>query len=207
VQAGIGAIVIDSYDEIARLAGFAEHRSATAALPGKGRVPVGGQAHTPEFTATPHEGYHFRYGSFASNSPITDGKLLYAFFGSRGIYALDDVHDRCATHVELHLDLSFATDPPGTLTGILVLCHDWIDQLYIEPTRTGQGIGTQLLDHAKHERPTGLQLWTFASNTRAHRFYERHGFIETRRTDGSSNEERRPDIHYVWIPTTMIVHH
>lgn len=40
-------------------------------------------------TATPHEGYHFRYGSFASNSPITDGKLLYAFFGSRGIYALD----------------------------------------------------------------------------------------------------------------------
>lgn len=40
-------------------------------------------------TATPHEGYHFRYGSFASNSPVTDGKLLYAFFGSRGIYALD----------------------------------------------------------------------------------------------------------------------
>lgn len=40
-------------------------------------------------TATPHEGYHFRYGSFASNSPVTDGKMLYAFFGSRGIYALD----------------------------------------------------------------------------------------------------------------------
>jgi len=40
-------------------------------------------------TATPHEGYHFRYGSFASNSPVTDGKLVYAFFGSRGIYALD----------------------------------------------------------------------------------------------------------------------
>jgi outer membrane protein assembly factor BamB len=38
-------------------------------------------------TATPHEGYHQRYGSFASNSPVTDGKLLYAFFGSRGIYA------------------------------------------------------------------------------------------------------------------------
>ncbi len=40
-------------------------------------------------TATPHEGYHFRYGSFASNSPVTDGKLVFAFFGSRGIYALD----------------------------------------------------------------------------------------------------------------------
>jgi outer membrane protein assembly factor BamB len=38
-------------------------------------------------TATPHEGYHQRYGSFASNSPVTDGKRLFAFFGSRGIYA------------------------------------------------------------------------------------------------------------------------
>lgn len=37
-------------------------------------------------TATPHEGYHPRYGSFASNSPITDGKHVFAFFGSRGVY-------------------------------------------------------------------------------------------------------------------------
>ncbi len=40
-------------------------------------------------TATPHEGYHNRYGSFASNSPITDGQHLYAFFGSRGLYCYD----------------------------------------------------------------------------------------------------------------------
>jgi outer membrane protein assembly factor BamB len=37
-------------------------------------------------TATPHEGYHPTYGSFASNSPVTDGKNVYAFFGSRGMY-------------------------------------------------------------------------------------------------------------------------
>ena len=37
-------------------------------------------------TATPHELHHPQYGSFASNSPITDGKHLYAFFGSRGLY-------------------------------------------------------------------------------------------------------------------------
>ena len=36
----------------------------------------------------PHEGHHRDHG-FASASPVTDGKLLYAFFGSRGIYALD----------------------------------------------------------------------------------------------------------------------
>jgi outer membrane protein assembly factor BamB len=40
-------------------------------------------------TATPHEGYHKTYGSFASNSPVTDGEHLFAFFGSRGIYCYD----------------------------------------------------------------------------------------------------------------------
>ena len=40
-------------------------------------------------TATPHEGYHRAYGSFASNSPATDGKYVYASFGSRGIYCYD----------------------------------------------------------------------------------------------------------------------
>ena len=40
-------------------------------------------------TATPHEGYHNTYGSFASNSPVTDGKHLIAFFGSRGLYCYD----------------------------------------------------------------------------------------------------------------------
>jgi outer membrane protein assembly factor BamB len=39
--------------------------------------------------ATPHEGYHPTYGSFASNSPVTDGKHVVAFFGSRGVYCYD----------------------------------------------------------------------------------------------------------------------
>ncbi len=36
----------------------------------------------------PHEGGHVT-GSLASNSPVTDGEHLYAFFGSRGLYCLD----------------------------------------------------------------------------------------------------------------------
>ncbi len=39
--------------------------------------------------ATPHEGYHHIYGSFASNAPATDGKRLFAFFGSRGLFVYD----------------------------------------------------------------------------------------------------------------------
>jgi outer membrane protein assembly factor BamB len=36
----------------------------------------------------PHEGGHDT-GSPASNSPVTDGAMVYAFFGSRGLYGLD----------------------------------------------------------------------------------------------------------------------
>ena len=39
--------------------------------------------------AIPHEGYHHRYGSFASNSPVTDGRRIYASFGSRGLFCYD----------------------------------------------------------------------------------------------------------------------
>jgi len=36
----------------------------------------------------PHEGHH-RDGTFASGSALTDGTRIYAFLGSRGLYALD----------------------------------------------------------------------------------------------------------------------
>ncbi len=36
----------------------------------------------------PHEGHH-QDGSWASNSPVTDGKHVYAFFGSRGVFCYD----------------------------------------------------------------------------------------------------------------------
>lgn len=37
----------------------------------------------------PHEGYRQNEGSFASSSGLTDGKHLYAYFGSRGFYCYD----------------------------------------------------------------------------------------------------------------------
>lgn len=40
-------------------------------------------------TMTPLEGYHQRYGSFASYAPITDGKHVWALFGSYGLYCYD----------------------------------------------------------------------------------------------------------------------
>ncbi len=36
----------------------------------------------------PQEGTH-QFGSWASNSPVTDGENIYAYFGSRGLFCLD----------------------------------------------------------------------------------------------------------------------
>lgn len=67
-------------------AGVAEHKFMVMAVDKKtGKVVWERTA----LTTTPHEGYHRRYGSFASNSPVTDGKMLYAYFGSRGLFAYD----------------------------------------------------------------------------------------------------------------------
>jgi GNAT superfamily N-acetyltransferase len=80
---------------------------------------------------------------------------------------------------------------------LLVLDGDWIDQLYVDPTRTGKALGSTLIEVAKASKPERLDLWTFQSNVAAHRFYERHGFIAIAATDGD-NEEREPDVHYMW---------
>jgi ribosomal protein S18 acetylase RimI-like enzyme len=96
------------------------------------------------------------------------------------------------------LECWLAQTPAGEVVGLLVVEGDWIDQLYVDPDLTGRGIGAQLLDLAKRERPHGLTLWTFVSNDGAQRFYERHGFSEAERTDGTRNEERAPDIRFVW---------
>ena len=61
----------------------------------------------------------------------------------------------------------------GTVPGLMVLAGDWVGQLYTDPAWTGRGLGARLVALAKQRRPGGLQLWTFASNARAQRFYER----------------------------------
>jgi GNAT superfamily N-acetyltransferase len=81
---------------------------------------------------------------------------------------------------------------------VLVLDDDWVDQLYVDPAFTGRGLGSRLIELAKFRRPAGLQLWTFATNTGAQRFYLRHGFIVADTTDGSANEEKAPAIRFVW---------
>jgi len=113
----------------------------------------------------------------------------------------DEVRDWVIRVVIPARECWLAQSASGSVLGMLVLEGDWIDQLYVDPDLTGAGIGFELIAVAKRERPDGLRLWTFESNRGAQRFYLRHGFHEVERTDGSRNEERSPDILYVWRPT------
>jgi ubiquinone/menaquinone biosynthesis C-methylase UbiE/GNAT superfamily N-acetyltransferase len=119
-----------------------------------------------------------------------------------GVHDDDDVRRHFAMLVE-EREVWVAEDE--AIVGLLVLHDDDVDQLYLEPNRTGEGIGSALVEHAKAQRPEGLQLWAFQSNTGARRFYERHGFVADRMTDGD-NEEGAPDVHYWWRPADRYTH-
>lgn len=86
----------------------------------------------------------------------------------------------------------------GEPVGFLALRGGDVDHLYVHPAAQRRGVGTELLDAAKARRPGGLELWAFQRNTPALDFYARHGFAELRRTDGSANEEREPDVRLGW---------
>ena len=88
----------------------------------------------------------------------------------------------------------------GQVLAVLVLSPGWVDQLYVEPERCGEGIGRRLLDHAKGLATGPLELWTFQVNAAARRFYARNGFVEVELTDGTANEEREPDVRLRWEP-------
>jgi len=92
-----------------------------------------------------------------------------------------------------------ATARPGEpVVAMMALTADMIDQLYVAPGWTGQGIGSRLIGLAQSRRPNGLDLYTFQVNRSARRFYQRHGFVELALGDGSDNEERQPDVRYAW---------
>jgi chorismate mutase/ribosomal protein S18 acetylase RimI-like enzyme len=89
-------------------------------------------------------------------------------------------------------------DVDGAAVAFMVVEGAWLDSLYVLAEVAGQGIGTALLDVAKGLRPEGFCLWVFESNTPARAFYERHGLVELEHTDGSTNEERSPDLKMAW---------
>jgi GNAT superfamily N-acetyltransferase len=84
----------------------------------------------------------------------------------------------------------------GRIVGFIAVSGEWVEQLYLDPAWTGQGIGSRLLAHANSGMAV-VKLHCFQANSGARRFYERHGFRAEAFGDGSANEEGLPDILYV----------
>jgi GNAT superfamily N-acetyltransferase len=95
---------------------------------------------------------------------------------------------------------TWVAEDGGVVVGFLSLRGGSVEQLYVRQPWTRRGIGSRLVGLAKEHRPAGLELWTFQVNAGARRFYERHGFVAAELTDGAANEERQPDVRYVWSP-------
>jgi GNAT superfamily N-acetyltransferase len=89
------------------------------------------------------------------------------------------------------------------IVAMMALQNSWIHQLYVAPDWGGKGIGSRLIQLAKERYPCSLELWTFESNHGARRFYERNGFLEVEREDGTNNEEGAPAIRYQWKPSSL----
>ena len=113
------------------------------------------------------------------------------------VHSDDDVRRWFAVEV-LPSQEVWVAEVDGFVVGVLALDGGWVTQLYVDPTRQRQGLGSSLLERAKTQSPDGLDLWTFETNVGSHRLYERNGFVLVESTDGRDNEERAPDRRYHW---------
>lgn len=90
----------------------------------------------------------------------------------------------------------FVVEENDQVLGFIAVGNHFVDQLYIRDDRRGQGLGTLLLDKAKSLYPDKLELYTFAVNTPAIRFYEKHGFKVVQY--GIAPDEQEPDVLMGW---------
>lgn len=102
----------------------------------------------------PHEGYHRRYGSFASNSPVTDGEILIASFGSRGFYAYD-----MDGNLLWQKDLGPLYMRNAFGEGAAPVLHE--DKLILQNDHEGDSYVVAL------DKATGEELWRAARNERS----------------------------------------
>lgn len=111
------------------------------------------------------------------------------------LHTLADTETFCR-HLTKAADCWVAEDA-AQVSGFLARDKEWVTALYLASSARDRGIGCKLLAEAK-DGQDALQLWCFQNNTGARRFYERHGFVAEELTDGAGNDEKLPDIRFVW---------
>ena len=98
----------------------------------------------------PHEGHHPTHG-FASYSPVTDGKYVWASFGSRGVhcYDVDGNHKWSRDLGKLRAKMMFGEGSSPALIGvalIVVMDHEGDSFIYALNKETGKTIWKQARD-------------------------------------------------------------
>ena len=83
------------------------------------------------------------------------------------------------------------------LVGHMALETGWIEHLYVEPARQGQGIGRELVGIAQRDSDV-LELWTYQANTRARGVYEAAGFLAVEFGIDPGDPGRAPNVRYRW---------
>jgi len=94
---------------------------------------------------------------------------------------------------------TWVAETEDQVVGYIAFNEDWVSHLFVHPDHQGQGHGPALLSRAMADG-RARQLWTFQKNTRARTFYEARGWVAEEMTDGQGNEEKEPDVRYVWRP-------
>jgi len=112
---------------------------------------------------------------------------------------LHDADEDCnyLSRVVLPANEVWVAEVDQVVSGFIAFEKGWINQLYVAPRFQRRAIGTELLNIAKRDN-TSLQLWAFAVNHPAIRFYQRLGFRAMERSNGSCNEAKQPDVRMRW---------
>ncbi|HWF20228.1 MAG TPA: PQQ-binding-like beta-propeller repeat protein [Verrucomicrobiae bacterium] len=73
----------------------------------------------------PHEGVRPREGSFAASSPMTDGRHVYGYFGSRGLYCydMDGKLEWQKDFGKLHIKMGFGEGSSAALSGNTIIVN------------------------------------------------------------------------------------
>ena len=84
----------------------------------------------------------------------------------------------------------------AAIVGFIASDAESVCQLHVRVGCLRQGIGSRLLELAKSRSSGSLWLYTFARNTVARRFYERHGFVAV--AHGFEPTWQLEDVRYRW---------